>query len=206
MNELNNLTSADLTVELSFMNSNYIRKGYTIFQNTKPQSIDSISEEDFNYYNYSKSLNTKNFPKEQIQTVLFSEENERNWDLSTPQIASLIELISKRNATDDNEIDVLSIDLIIDYGFYRLLPPGAQEARKNCEKNLFSKEKYNEDQDKKMKLLEDALSNCTDINITFNSIISPPIRLKASSIPSRLKNKYYFPNLDVQLGFVGCKK
>ena len=206
MNQLNNLTSADLKVELSFMNSNHIRKGYLIFQNTKPQSIDSINETEFNKYNYSKSLNTKNFPKEQIQTVLFSEENERNWDLSSPQITSLIELINNRNITEDNEIDVISIDLIIDYGFYRLLPPGAQEARKKCEKNLYSKEKYDEEENKKMDLLGNALSNCSDINITFQDVIYPPIRLKASSIPSRLKNKEYFHNLDVQLGFVGCKK
>ena len=206
MNQLNNLTSADLKVELSFTNSNGIKKGYTIFQNSKPQSIDSITEKDFNYYNYSKSLDTKNFPRKQIQTVLFSEENERNWDLSSPQINSLINLIRNRNNSENSDIDVSSIDLVIDYGFHRLLPPGAQEARKLCIQNIYSKEDLNEENNKKLDLLENALSNCTPINLTFNNIISPPIRLKGSSIPTRLKNKNYFPNLDVQLGFVGCQK
>ena len=206
MNQLNNLTNADLKVELSFTNSNGIKKGYTVFQNSKPQSIDSITEKDFNYYNYSKSLDSKNFPRKQIQTVLFSEENEKNWELSSPQINSLIYLIRNRNNSNISDVDVSSIDLVIDYGFHRLLPPGAQEARKICIQNIYSKENLNEENNKKLDLLENALSNCSDVNITFNNIISPPIRLKGSSIPSRLKNKNYFPNLDVQLGFVGCQR
>ena len=206
MNQLNNLTNADLKVELSFTNSNGIKKRYTIFQNSKPQSIDSITEKDFNYYNYSKSLDSKNFPRKQIQTVLFSEENEKNWELSSPQINSLIYLIRNRNNSNISDVDVSSIDLVIDYGFHRLLPPGAQEARKICIQNIYSKENLNEENNKKLDLLENALSNCSDVNITFNNIISPPIRLKGSSIPSRLKNKNYFPNLDVQLGFVGCQR
>ena len=206
MNQLNNLISADLKVDITFTNSNGIEKGYRIFQNSKPQSIDSITDKDFNYYNYSKSLNTKNFPREQIQTVIFSEENEKNWDLSSPQINSLIYLIRNRNNTEKKDVDVSSINLVIDYGFHRLLPPGAQEARKTCVQNIYSKDEYNEENNRKLDLLERALSNCNEENITFNGIISPPIRLKGSSVPSRLKNKVYFPNLDVQLGFVGCKK
>ena len=204
-NQLNNLINADLKVEITFLYKNGINKRYLLFENTKPQSIESINSTEFKYYNYSKSLYTKNFPKEQIQTVLFPEENERNWELSRPQIESLIELIKKRNETNDNEDEeIISIDLDFDYGFHRLLPPGAQEVRKVCNKNIFSKETNDEQQNEKMKLLYLALNNCYNINITYENVISPPIRLKGSSIPNRIKDSY-FPNFDIQLGFVGCK-
>jgi len=205
MNQLNNLTSADLIAELRFINSNGIQKDFTIFQNSKPQSINSITDSEFRYYNYTKSLNTKNFPREQIQTVLFSEENEKNWDSSTPQINSLINLLRNRNKTDNQDFVIDSINLVIDYGFHRLLPPGAQDVRKTCEQNIYSKNNYNAENDKKLDILEDALSTCKAVNLTFENIISPPIRLKGTTYVSRLKNEVYFPNLDVQLGFVGCK-
>ena len=205
-NKLNNLTNADLKVEINFIYRNGINKKYLLFENTKPQSIESINSSEFAYYNYSDSFYTKNFPKEQIQTVIFSEENERNWELSRPQIESLIKLIQKRNETNDNEDEeIVSIELDFDYGFHRLLPPGAQEARKICNKNIFSKEAKDEEQDQKMELLYSALNDCYNINITYDDVISPPIRLKGSSIPNRIKDKKYFPNFDVQLGFVGCK-
>ena len=206
MNKLNNLTNADLKVEINFIYKNGINKRYLLYENTKPQSIESINSTEFKYYNYSKSLFTKSFPKDQIQTVIFPVENERNWELSRPQILSLIKLIEKRiNKTyDSEEEEIVSIELDFDYGFHRLLPPGAQEVRKVCVKNIYSKETNDDNQNKKIILLYSALNNCYDVNITFEKVISPPIRLKGSSIPNRIKDKY-FPNFDIQLGFVGCK-
>ncbi len=205
LNQLNNLTSADLKVELSFNYKNKLMKNYTIFQNSKPQSIESISEDDMNIYNYSKSTSTKNFPREQIQTVTFFEENDRNWDLTRPHIDSLIDLINKRNNTENNENEIVSIDLVIDYSFYRLLPAEAQQARKRYSKTLYQKGDNDTKKDNKMNLLELALSKCYNINITYNDIFSPPIRLKASVHPKRITDKNYFQNLPIQLGFVGCK-
>jgi len=37
-------------------------KNYTIFQNSKPQSIGPISKQDFDRYNYSNCIDTKKFP------------------------------------------------------------------------------------------------------------------------------------------------
>ena len=199
-NKLNNLTSADLKLELSFTYSTKLQKNYTIFQNSKPESIESISNEDIYRFNYSNSSDTKNFPREQIQTVKFFEENDRNWDLARPHINNLIELIHYR---DVNEIN--KIDLVIDYSFYRLLPAEAQRANKRYEKNIFSKEKYDEEQSISLSNLDHALSNCYDVNISYDNIYSPPIRLKASSHPKRVLDKKNFFDLSVQIGFVGCK-
>ena len=68
-NELNDLTNADLTVELGFIYKNELMKNYTLYQNLKPLLIEPISSQDFSYYNYTKCAETKNFPIEQIQTV-----------------------------------------------------------------------------------------------------------------------------------------
>ena len=218
MNQLNNLTNADIKVEIGFMHKNSLMKNYTIFQNPKPQSIDAISDEDFIDYNYTKLSSTNNFPRAQIQTVVFPEENYRNWDLSTPQINNLIKLIQDRNKTtdvnetQDNELDIEEIYLSISYSFYRLLPAGAQNPKKSYNKTLFSKH-YKKEDEEKMQLLNDSLNdlslalfNCNDVNVTFEEIISPPIRLTVGSHPKRFTNKVYINNLDVQLGFVGCKK
>ena len=199
-NKLNNLTSADLKLELSFTYNNKLHKNYTIFQNSKPESIESISNEDMDRFNYTDSVDTRNFPREQIQTVKFFEENDRNWDLARPHINNLIELIHYR---DVNEIN--KIDLVVDYSFYRLLPAEAQRANKRYEKNIFLKEKYDERQNISLSRLDHALSNCYDVNITYDSIYSPPIRLKASSHPKRVLDKKNFFDLSVQIGFVGCK-
>jgi hypothetical protein len=199
-NKLNNLTSADLKLELSFTYNNNLKKNYTIFQNTKPESIESITDEDIERFNYSDSFDTVNFPREQIQTVKFFEENDRNWDLARPHINKLIELIHDRNESEINKIE-----LVIDYSFYRLLPAEAQKAKKRYEKKIFLKEKYDEQQDLSLSLLDHALSNCYDVNITYDNIYSPPIRLKASSHPKRVLDKKHFFDCSVQIGFVGCK-
>ena len=208
-NELNNLTNADLTVELSFIYKNKLMKNYTLYQNLNPQSIEPITEQDLEDYNYTKCIDTKNFPKEQIETVTFFVENDKNWDLSLPHINNLIELIQSRNKkisqNDENYIE--RIDLVMDYNFYRKLPPEAQEAKKRYNSTIFIRGENYQEGDENLGILGDALRNCSPKNITFKNFFSPPIRLRASSHPKALykENKVYFTALDVQLGFEGCR-
>ena len=49
------------------------------------------------------------------------------------------------------------------------------------------------------------MNNCHDTEITYKNVYSPPIRLSSNIKPKRLTDKKYFPNLDIKLGFVGCK-
>ena len=208
-NELNNLTNADLTVELSFIYKNKLMKNYTLYQNLNPQSIEPISTKDFDDYNYSKCVDTKNFPKEQIETVLFFIENDRNWDLSLPHIKNLIELIQSRNKniSKSDENYITRIDLIMDYNFYRKLPPEAQEVKKRYNSTIFERGENYKEGDHILGELGDALENCEKKNITFKNFFSPPIRLRATSHPKALykDNKDSFTALDVQLGFEGCR-
>ena len=207
-NELNNLTNADLTVELSFLFKNKLMKNYTLYQNLKPQSIEPINDNDLDNYNYTKGPETKNFPREQIQTVIFFEENDRNWDLSLPHIKNLIELIQSRNKniSSDDINYVERIDLVMDYTFYRMLPPEAQVAKKRYNSTIFTRGGDNIEQDGNLEKLGQALKNCDETNITFKNIFYPPIRLRGNSHPKSMKSKEYFHNLDVQLGFRGCNK
>ena len=39
----------------------------------------------------------------------------------------------------------------------------------------------------------------------YTSVYSPPIRLSSNIKPKRLTDPKYFPDLDIKLGFVGCK-
>ena len=39
----------------------------------------------------------------------------------------------------------------------------------------------------------------------YKDVYSPPIRLSSNIKPKRLLDPKYFPNLDIKLGFVGCK-
>ena len=166
-NELNNLTNADLTVELSFIYKNKLMKNYTLYQNLNPQSIEPITDKDFNAFNYSKCVDTKHFPKDQIDTVLFFMENDRNWDLSLPHIKNLIKLIQSRNkkisGSDENYIT--RIDLILDYNFYRKLPPEAQEAKKRYNITIFERGGNYKEGDDNLGLLGNALEKCEDINV-----------------------------------------
>ena len=205
-NELNNLTNADLTVELSFIYKNELMKNYTIYHNSKPESIGPISSEDFTYYKYNESVDTKNFPKEQIETVIFSEDNDNNWDLTLPHIKNLIELIQNRNKTinESDENYIVRIDLIMDYTFYRALPPEGQEAHKRYNSTIYERGEKN-DEDENLSLLGNALKECHDVNVIYKKKYYPPIRLRASSHPKSMVKKEYFTLLDVQLGFVGCQ-
>ena len=201
-NKKNNLTSADLKVELCFTYSNGAFKNYTIFQNTKPESINEISDSDWEYYGYSKSTHTKNYPKDQVQTVTFFEANDRNWDLAKPHIENLITLI--QNRTNDDEL--LSIKLVLDYSFSRPLPAETQKSEKRYDiYAIYEKGKETEIEKNNLNILEDGLDNCTNININYSKYYSPPIKLTSSLHPSRIKDDQYFNSFDIQIGFVGCK-
>ena len=123
-NQLNNLTGATLKIDLGFFYKNKAIKSYTLFENSKPISIENIEKSnDWEVYQYSKSIKTKNFPKTQIQTVKFYEESDKNWDLTWIHIDNLRKLIMNRK----NNSELEYIGLIIDYSFERPLPAESME-------------------------------------------------------------------------------
>jgi hypothetical protein len=202
-NQLNDITGASLSVELSFLYDNGAMKNYTLFQNTKPESLESFqqNEEDWEEFHYDKSINTRNFPKEQIQRVQFSNTSERNWGMAKPHIVKLIDIFKFDHV---NETDLRKIRLILDYKFYRYLPVEARNVghRKEVEIYDISEGIINDDTD--IGKLKNAISNCYDDEIIFEELYSAPIRLTANPDSKEIEDDN-IEKLDVFLGFTNCR-
>jgi len=199
-NKMNNLTGAELSIDLCFFYKNKAVKNYTLYQNTRPESIEKMTKDEMKIYNYSESSKTKNFEMEQVQTVKFFKESDKNWDLANPLIENLKDLIINR--TNISELEYIA--LAIDYYFDRPLPVVANKIHKRYEHTIYYYNNYTEKYDY-IENLGKALENCYDVEIEYPSVYSPPIRLSSNIKPKRLKDPKYFPNLNIQLGFVGCK-
>ena len=202
-NKLNNVTGARLTIELGFFYKNKAVKNYTLFENTKPSKIENIlkEEKDWSLYNYSESIKTKNFPKEQIQIIQFFEESDKNWDLTLPHINNLRDLI--RNRKNISELEYIGI--ILDYSFDRPLPLETMEVSKRYVKTIYY---FNNSTEKENHILDELSKNldeCQDVEVEFTDVFSPPIRCSVMAYPKRITDEIFFPNLNIKIGFAGCK-
>ena len=206
-NELNNLTGATLKIDLSMVYQNGASKNYTLFQNSKPESIKDFfpdHENDWEAYNYDKSIETKNFPQKQIQKIEFFEESDRNWGLAKPHIRKL-----KQTLKELFEIDKIYISM--DYTFERPLPAEAKKASNRIDTVIFDEKEQdqekNETQYKTIEEIRNVLSECNEnVNITFKNLYSVPLRLTANVNPGIIVDEEYDFNFDVTLGFIGCEK
>ena len=206
-NKLNNITAGELKVDLSFTYENGAIKNYNLFENTRADSISQMSNEDetWNKYNYSTSVQTRNFNRKQIQRIVFSETSDRNWDLANPHIMNLIKLL---NLKEDNDLE--KINIIIYYDLTRPLPAETQTVSDSFEITIFSKGDDPEDSEgaKKVNTLRKALSDCT--NSTNNEYIiledayNPPLRLTSGSDITEIEDERHFTKKSVKLGFQGC--
>ena len=202
-NKLNNITGGELRVDLSLTYENGAIKNYNLFENTRADSITQMNDEDiiWKYYNYSSSVKTQNFNKEQAQRIIFSETSDRNWDLANPHILNLIKLL---NLSEDH--DLYQVDIIIYYDFSRPLPAESQTVS-----NSFVIKVYNQKEDpvtsegaKKLSTLRNALKNCSNDSILLEEAYSPQLRITSGSDVTIIYDKKYFNKKYVQLGFQGC--
>ena len=204
-NKLNNLNGASLTAELSFFYENGLILNYTLFKNTKPESITDFSKKDpvWSKYGFSKSPNTKNFPKSQIQKVQFSQTSDRNWGLAKPHIDKLIDIL---NFESKNNTELKEIQIILDYKFQRLLPPEARIAGDRKGVVIYNKKKDGIiKDDSEIGRIKNAISYCYDENVIFKDFYSAPIRLTANPNSKEIEDKRHIKKFDVYLGFTGCK-
>ena len=204
-NQLNQLKGATLSAELSFLYENGLIINYTLYKNTKPESIKDFSkyDKDWEKYGYSKSSNTKNFPKDQIQIVQFSHTSDRNWGLAKPHINKLIETLGFKS---ENDTDLSEISLILDYQFQRDLPVEARVAGERRGFVIYDKKKDGIiDSNSEIGKIKNAISYCYDDSIVFKNIYSAPIRLTANVNSREIEDEKYIKKYDVYLGFIGCK-
>ena len=204
-NKLNNLTTAKLSVNLTFNYENGAIKSYTLFENERADSIFDMFRNDddsiWEKYNYSKSSHTRNFNHAQVQRVIFSETSDRNWDLARPHIRNLIELL---NLTNND--DISSIDINIGYQLTRPLPAESQTCYDFFQVNIFKKgdDIYESKGAIFLNNLRSALNNCNDTEIVIERAYSPPLRLTSASDVNEIIDDKYFVKKDVLLGFEGC--
>ena len=201
-NKLNNLTGAVCKIDLCFFYKNKFVKNYTLYENSRPESIDTLNDEDFILYNYSKSVKSKNFEREQIQTVTFFTDSDKNWDLTDPLVEQLKYLIRNRKNISDLEY----IALALDYNFERPLPKTSNKINKRYTHTIYYYNNYTKEPEYEyIENLLQALEKCHDTELTYKNFYSPPIRLSSDVKPKRLIDQKYFNLLDIKLGYVGCK-
>ena len=200
-NQLNNITAGQLKIDLSFTYENGAIKNYNLFENTRADSIAQMDNQDdiWKHYNYSKSVQTRNFNRKQVQRIIFSKTSDRNWDLANPHVTKLIELLNV-NTTENN--DLSQIDIIIYYEFSRLLPAETQTVSNSFVIPIFSQE--DDSGVEKIMDLRDYLKNCMDGNITLENAFSLPLRLTSGSDITVIEDERYFHKKNAILGFQGC--
>ena len=204
-NKKNNLTGAKISVDLDFRYQNGAIKKYNIFENTRADSISDMNALDdsiWKKYNYSKSVQTRNFNKEQVQRVIFSNTSDINWGLAMPHIENLVELLYSAN-----DSDISSIDLNIEYEFTRRLPAEAQTCSGSFVGSIFTKDDSNNSYANIEKIIE-AFINCENINdiITIDNVYCPPLRLTSGTEVNEIEDEKLFKQRGVIMGFQGCVK
>ena len=211
-NELNNLLGATLKIDLSILYKNGATKNYTLFENSKPQAIKNLfpdEKEEWVDYKYSESIETKNFPHEQIQKVEFFKESDRNWGLAKPHILNLINTFG--DLVDNKTLDINKIYIVMDYVFERHLPPEAKKASNRIDTIIYE-DKNQEDNITQIEVIEqikNVLIKCNDkYTVRFKDLYSVPLRLTANVNPRIIYDENYndYFNYDVILGFIGCEQ
>ena len=223
-NQINNITKAKINVYLTFNYKNGVMKNYNLFLNERADSISQMfkgssgnsSETDsektdkenstiWDKYKYSDITETRNFNHKQVQRIIFSETSDRNWELAYPHITNLIKLL---NITDENK-DISSIDININYEFDRALPAEAQILKGSFSVPIYTfgdESKGNKENGYKIGNLSEAIRMCYDQSIILNRAYSPPIRLTSGPEISSFEDVSNFEWKDVELTFLGCVK
>ena len=211
-NQSNNVNSAKIKIELAFKDKAGLFRNYTLYESTKPllimnfdQNEEALNKE-WEEYNYSESAEVINFPKEQIQRLNFSSTSERNWGMTKPHIINLIKLLNFNNTIhDDDNNNIVEVQLIIDYIFDRYLPVEAMNPSGRHGIIIYDKTDKTKNSTLEISKIREAISNCSTAEATFKNFYSAPIRLTANIDTREIKDEGVFSDLDIYLGFTGCK-
>ena len=216
-NKINNITEAKLYVNLAFIYKNGVMKNYNLFLNERADSIAGMfkssnsnstdkKKEDrtvWEKYNYSKSIETRNFNHEQVQRIIFSETSDRNWELAYPHIVNLIDLLD----IDKERNDIASIEININYELERSLPAEAQSLQDAFNVPIYTfgdESPENLNGAIKIEKFRKALNECYDESIILSNAYSPPIRLTSGTEVSILEDETFFQKRSIELSFLGC--
>ena len=214
-NKLNNITEARMNVGLTFNYKNGVMKNYNLFLNERADFISQMFKSSENKkaengttwkrYNYSKSIETRNFNHDQVQRIIFSETSDRNWELAYPHIINLIDLLN----TNKTNTDIASMEININYELDRSLPAEAQSLKETFTVPIFTfgdDSQENIEGANQINNLRQALSGCKETNIFLKEAYSPPLRLTSGTEITIIKDRTHFFKRDVVLSFLGCSR
>ena len=215
-NIINNITEARMNIDLTFKYKNNVMKNYNLFLNERADSINEIfkslnnknnTENDtiWEKYNYSKSIETRNFEHDQVQRIIFSETSDRNWELAYPHITNLVELLN----TSKTDSDISSIKININYQLDRLLPAEAQSLKQTISVPIYefgSNTQGNLEGAEKIEKFRDALQMCHNVSIILPNAYLPALRLTSGTDITPIKDDTNFKKKSVELSFLGCIK
>ena len=213
-NQLNNVNSANIKIELGFKDKLGLFRNYTLYESTKPVLIMNFEKneaelnQEWENYNYSESAELNNFPKDQIQRLNFSNTSERNWGMTKPQIINLINLLNFNKTDYDNNSNtnnIVEVQLIIDYKFERYLPAEAMNPSGRHGIIIYDQTDKTKNSTKEINKIQQAISNCSTAEAVFKNFYSAPLRLTANIDTREIKDEGVFNDLDIYLGFTGCK-
>ena len=195
-NEINNITSAQMKIYLSFIDNNLQEKNYLIFENDWAEGINLMSNDVFNNFGYSKSFYTKTFPKDQIQVVSFYSEPENSLsDFKLSHIiTSLDSLLNETYNSNQTLLDenVTKCNLVIETTFIRPLPNEAKTVTKKSEILICDSKELESEGCKGLNESYFFFNNSNEYH-RFNEInikvsgFSPFVRLTASPEPKQIE-------------------
>ena len=192
-NKLNNITSAQMKIYLSFHDDDQ-EKNYLIFENYWAEEIKGMSKKIRKNYAYDNSFYTKTFPQDQIQIISFYSEPENTLsEFKLSHLISSIESLLNINKTTSNinKESSKTCNLIIEAEFTRPLPSEAKIVTKTTK--LLICDIINDKNNTGCLGLNQTYNffiNNTDNddNITVNvSGFSPLVRLTANSDPKEIE-------------------
>ena len=215
-NIINNVTEARMNIDLTFKYKNNVMKNYNLFLNERADSINEIFKSSNNKndtendtiwekYNYSKSIETRNFEHDQVQRIIFSETSDRNWELAYPHITNLIELLN----TSKTDSDISSIEININYQLDRLLPAEAQSLKEAFSVPIYEFGNNSNENIKGAERIEkfrEALQMCHNVSIILPNAYLPALRLTSGTDITSITDQTYFSKKSVELSFLGCIK
>ena len=196
-NDINNITSAQMKIYLSFINDKEQEKNYLIFENSWAEGISKMKDEILEKFGYDDSFYTKAFPNKQIQIISFYKDPENTLskfklDHIISSIESLLNLDNSENdiLRKDNEEKIVSCNLLIEADFSR---PSPSEAKIVTKRNrLLICDSIKDKESRGCCGLNDSYYFFKDenkyINEGFNiSGFSPFVRLTADSEPKEIE-------------------
>jgi len=185
-NTNNNVTGASLKLFLMFTQQNGLTNNFTIFENENPSKLEMMDDATRSYFNFTKSIYTKNFATDQMQTITMYTASDNAWTVSQPQIEAI--LGNMKNSST-------GLSLGVTYQFKRpntFQSTSGQDTSSTFTYPLWQMSCTNVSSyacllmKNSVQNIQESLTRCTKRNISLPNFYSPTIQMSTAPQPSVL--------------------